>query len=655
MSKEKKSFLPFESSLSPEEEEIFKQKENPYHIQSERKREQQDIEKQYRKSIKLGFSLSPKEEEIFSQRDKPYIIQSEREQEQKYIETIYPIERQLIEAQKEVEKREYKQKQKKLLEDIKQEESGLQKKEVKKITVRLRKETPVIIPVELKKESEYKMLQILIEKQGCSQLFSALKNIRVLHKVSSSDSIIIFGILYYKRENIIRNVDIALKIVFKPINPLQNSLLVETQIYKNIISDLKYNDHTPHVVEYIGSYDKCKLPLHQLDLTSISEFNLELQKIKNTGQYDLNEVSVSITSKTSGKYLINNFDTQDNDNKLIIVFQILYTLLCFNNISLVHNDLHWENIFIDEYKHLKSYSYNVDDYIFTIKSRINTCIYDFDRSFVYHPAIERNFMNDDIVDTDFCKTSNQCNGINSKMDFQAFLGTLITFGLPIELYEWFKSITSESFRYKLKNRQYRQHLEGSPEINDSDLKPLDYSLKLLIKIMENKSFFSKGIDENKIIYKPHKKYKIIHDFTTSTLTHPSYAHVKKINISKIPSDSQFSNMFKNTLEIHNDVLAKLYIKEYYKLEYDIIKNAIFLFKQFYILKPIDDHIKKYIKVCFVMSLPFFNNIKQYNIKSALFKKLFKVSSYKEYSLIEDDIWNVFQGRLPIKFPILSYN
>ena len=34
-------------------------------------------------------------------------------------------------------------------------------------------------------------------------------------------------------------------------------------------------------------------------------------------------------------------------NIKIILFQILYTISCFNDISLRHNDLHFNNIFVD--------------------------------------------------------------------------------------------------------------------------------------------------------------------------------------------------------------------------------------------------------------------------------------------------------------------
>lgn len=510
------------------------------------------------------------------------------------------------------------------------------------------KEDIIMIPSSDENEVDYKMLRNLIKTKGCFQLFSALKDVKILQKTSVSDSIIIFGNLEYKAKNILKNFNVALKVVYKPLNPLENSLLVENQIYENIISDLKYNEHTSHIVDFIGSYDECDLPLHQFNKQIQKKFDVEKKKIKELKKYDMKKATVIVTLKSSGNYLLEKFDKYDTNHKLIVIFQVLYTLLCFNHRSLKHNDLHWGNIFVDEYRFPRSYSYNLNSYIFTIKSFISIFIYDFDRSSVYHPAVDRNFMNDTV---NFCKQFNQCNGINNKMDFQAFLGTLIKYELPIEIQKWINSITSEDFRYRLKNRYYPQYIEGEIEISDKDLKPLNESLKLLLDIVKQKSFYSKGSDENKIIYKLPKEYKITHEYIISHNTHPSYGLVRKTTLKEHPSDKQFNELIRNRIEIYNNDLAKLYFNEYLKLSYNINENTVTLFKHFFLLKPVEDHIQEYIRTCFVMSLPFWYKL-NVDIKNILFKILFNTLYSK---LIEDDIWNVFQGRLPIKFPILSYS
>lgn len=501
------------------------------------------------------------------------------------------------------------------------------------------------------KEPDYKILQNLIKERGCTELFKSLENTKILHKKSISDSIIIFGTLKYNVNKIPKKFDVALKVIYKPLNVLENSLLVENQIYENVISDLKYNDYTPHIVDFIGSYDECNLPLYQFNTQTQKEFEIEKDKINRLKKYDMTKATVIVTIKSSGNYLLSTFDKFSNDNKLIVIFQVLYTLLCFNHKSLKHNDLHWENIFVNEYLYPRSYSYSFDNKIFTIKSFVDTFIYDFDRSSVYHPAVDRNFINDTI---EFCQKYNQCNGINNKMDFQAFLGTLIKYTLTDEIKKWILSITSDKFRERLINRSYPQYISGNPEISDEELKPLDKSLISLLNIMKDKSFFIKGNDENKIIYKLPIKYKILHEPLISSYTHQSYGLVKKITIDKQPSDKNFNDLINNKLQIDSIYLFNLYNTEYSKLNYNIYYNTLLLFKYFFLTKPINSHIQEYVRVCFVMSLPFWYKLK-YDIKNALFKIFFNVKSYEEYKLIEDDIWNVFQGRLPIKYPILSYS
>jgi hypothetical protein len=100
---------------------------------------------------------------------------------------------------------------------------------------------------ESKKEKKEKVVDIkeYFLTKGCSNIFKHLSNVRIFNKNSASSSIIIFATLNY---NDINNKDIVLKITYKPLDPTNNSLDVEEQIYRNVISNLLNNNHTPHLI-----------------------------------------------------------------------------------------------------------------------------------------------------------------------------------------------------------------------------------------------------------------------------------------------------------------------------------------------------------------------------------------------------------------------
>jgi len=98
--------------------------------------------------------------------------------------------------------------------------------------------------------SEYKIgheklnVKEYFDHNNCKNIFKHLSNIEILKKNSISDAILISATLNYEdnEENII------LKIFLRSNNILNNSLIVEEEIYRNIISSLLLNNHTPHLI-----------------------------------------------------------------------------------------------------------------------------------------------------------------------------------------------------------------------------------------------------------------------------------------------------------------------------------------------------------------------------------------------------------------------
>jgi hypothetical protein len=550
-------------------------------------------------------------------------------------------------------------KEKELNIDYLEEELKQERKELEKEEKRILPEEKDIIMIQVKdiriNDSIY--IKNLIEQKGCKSLLKSLNNITILtNKFSISPSIIIFGDLILTQEfknkpPTTKILNVALKTVFKPLNPLMNSLLVEEQIYKNIVSNLINMNHTPHLVEYIGSYDNCKLSLDSLNTEQKKIFENEKKRIEETKEYDVNNAIVIVTKKSSGKTLgsylkLNKLN--DND-KLIIIFQLLYTLLCFNRISLKHNDLHFDNIFIENLKFSHSYTYKLKNHIFTIKTNYSIYIYDYDRGSIYYPSVERN-MGLDFIYYEY----NELNELNDKMDFQSILGSLIKYNLSKEIDEWIQSIVSKDFYNELLKRDpFPQTKEGNPNISNYDLTPLESSLDKYMKLLKGKSFYSELYQEGKEIYSPPNYFKVILSNPVSDTDHESYSKVKKQQQVGHIDDKFYVRLLDNELKTMNKRLLKLYVDEYSKLRYNIFDNTIRLFKEFYIRKPINSQINDYMRICFMMSLPFYYQFKNHSIKKALFVELFGVE-LDDLVNIEDDIWNVFQGRLPIELPILRY-
>ena len=554
-----------------------------------------------------------------------------------------------LELEKQQERKELR---KKILKKIKKHPSKKEKKEEKKDI-----EGDVVMNrVENIKKSASELIKELIEKMGCSDLLKNLSNVKVLtNKASASVSIIVFGDMIFtqkieqKRET--KTLKVALKTVFKPFNALNNSLLVEEQIYKNVISNLLNLNRTPHLVRYIGSYTNCSLNLDHLNSVARLEFKSELEKIRATNQYDISKATVIVLAKSSGRTLADYFNTLNDDDKLIIVFQLLYTILCFKNMSLKHNDLHFGNIFVEEFKHPRPFYYKLNGYMFSIKTRYSINIYDFDRGSVYHPSVERNME----LDVEYYRY-NELNELNDKMDFQAVLSSLVRLKMPIIFTEWIHQIVSDSFYSELLTRPYPQVLRGNPDIlaEDKDLTPLDASFIKYIRAIEKQSFFSKFYQEDKNIYSPPKHFTLSYDIVESRTNHESYGKIKSRAIVGKINDDAYKNTLIRVLKISNKRLLELYAHEYDKLKYNIFKNTILLFKSFYVKKPIDNYILEYMRVCLVLSLPFWHKFQNYTIKEKFFIYLFNVPDYSEYKLIEDDIWNIFQNILPIKQPSLIY-
>ena len=218
-----------------------------------------------------------------------------------------------------------------------------------------------------------------------------LDDIKIRNK--NNANIIIYGKLnpIYNLHSTKLNKNIIIKMTFKN-NYNDNSLEVENDIYEKVISKLILNKNTPNVIMYIGTYKyknyikylsqyKNKSKIYNKLLNKINKIN-NIYNIDNN-IYNINDVNLLIIEQGE-QSLYSLFKTIRNKYHIFtIIYQIVYTLKCFEEIGLMHHDLHHKNILIDtidctKYKYYDNINNHNKYKILNIKYLIK--IFDFDHS-----------------------------------------------------------------------------------------------------------------------------------------------------------------------------------------------------------------------------------------------------------------------------------
>lgn len=266
-------------------------------------------------------------------------------------------------------------------------------------------------------------------------------------------------------ETISRNI--IVKLSYEPKNKLYNESIVETQIYKNIISYFNNANITPNILNYYGTLNCDKLP-KIIDETVIDE------------EYYINRnINALFLEKSNGIFMSDWLQKKLELSDIItVIFQILFTLLAFSFIGLKHNDLHLRNIFIEEDK--KQFAFILKDKVINLPCRYIPKIYDFDMGSINHPAVSRNLYLDMLNFPYFSFTD------NSDM-FELFKQTLF---IP-EIRTFVSSITDIDWFEKTK----------FPTVNNNYFPTPDEIIKKFIL------FF--GIGEEEVNYNNYNNYNVI--------------------------------------------------------------------------------------------------------------------------------------------------
>lgn len=514
------------------------------------------------------------------------------------------------------------------------------------------------IDIEEKKESlseegTYTQWEEFLEEMGC-EVEDYINDIDVLqNKGSSSDSIILFG------ETNVPNISkrkVAFKIVFKPLSEFDNSLVIEQQIYTNVVNSMLNNFHSPHLTRCVGVVKMCdikgiesSLPAVQLSKFKIAKNSIEYQR------FHMNEASILILEKSSGKTL-HDYITGgklDTNSLFNILFQVFYTLRCFEKVGLSHNDLHAKNIFIDELETPEKRVYYISDDVWVeILVKYDIKIFDFDRSSIYHPSVDRNFGIDDF----YCGNFDQCNGYRSRNDLSAIFSYFIISVKDVPVRTFLKSLIDEKFFLHLYERPFLQlntvnvngKIKPGDPITDKEIRSIAVCLDKLIKCPEFINNNGRG-NSSGIIFTLPNAIKETKWNPTSNKTHKSAQY----QLDNHPVSNYLSDEFVTKLynEIYRYIKSgNIYEKEFGRDYFD--KATKDLFKAFITRKNVLNTIHfAYIIACYICCIPFTYKFDEREYISFLNMEIIgSKSALDPNSIVKliSDIWNVFNGVLPVE-------
>ena len=260
----------------------------------------------------------------------------------------------------------------------------------------------------------------------CCDFYKDLTNVHVIRKdesTASASSIILADLM---------SQQVVIKAFVDPVGG--NGLFYEAFVYQKCVRSLLDNHFTPNLVEPIA-YVRCKDILlkwllsmrdenHDNFIDSVVNSFRELRIYPTTEQLDAMTINLIITKRKAN---INLEEWLHEDRPwsviLCIVFQVLFTLECFNLVGLRHNDLHLGNILVQDLMEgnesgpIPLTKYEFDGKIYYVPSRYRVLIYDFDRSSLTRGGAPKN----NFLEQSLCKRVGECNGPSIFYDLFKFL------------------------------------------------------------------------------------------------------------------------------------------------------------------------------------------------------------------------------------------
>ena len=301
-------------------------------------------------------------------------------------------------------------------------------------------------------------------------------NLEFIPPNSLSDTLIFFGNL------------IVLKVSLIPKDTsLDNSLLIEQDIYKNIVNRLLKNKITPHLVALIDSFvcnnfmDLIKLHPKAIEqLNKIYEFKSR-SGVKMFEFYYRDRANIMVLERNHGFTLSKRIADLPAQQIKSLVFQVLYTLAAFNKVGLTHNDIHMGNILVQDTNVPEFIDYITDYGVYHVPTYgLLAKIYDFDWAQANKTNTKYSSPFFDSIKEHGCVQPENCN-LNPMFDTWFFLGSLITlFSKSDKLTDFMDAIVNtvsdDQYKYyfdaqAFKNKEYPRFCNTSEQgkCEDQDL------------------------------------------------------------------------------------------------------------------------------------------------------------------------------------------
>jgi hypothetical protein len=241
------------------------------------------------------------------------------------------------------------------------------------------------------------------------KLFPNLTDIKSF-KSSSMGTSLKYRAIVERDDDSVEPEGVIVKLSFTPLTRAFNNQVVECQIYKNVIRGLRQNQNTPHLPKLYGVKTFETEEISSREAAKIKSWETEEEFDKTSGQI--------LVIKNVGPTTLWSVWEEECQNPHI-TFQVLYTIACFERVGLKHNDLHLNNIFIQNYEEPAELNYQIGEQVISFNTTKLVKIIDFDRSSIYHEDVERNGVLDDFQESD--EPVNQYNGVNNGQDTYKFL------------------------------------------------------------------------------------------------------------------------------------------------------------------------------------------------------------------------------------------
>lgn len=181
---------------------------------------------------------------------------------------------------------------------------------------------------------------------------------------------------------------VFLKVSFeeKPPPAAENgNLATERRVYMEVTNKLLFQRATPHIIACYGVLHEGNISIKSLEGIEQNLTRSDRAHLIKNGFYPQKPVALVLEAAqfSSQLYVPRRKDASGGTGSEYgdILFQVLWTLLCFQDVGLRHNDLHTGNIFVRNMGRAKTYVYVLSEEVaFSLTTNTHVLIYDFDRS-----------------------------------------------------------------------------------------------------------------------------------------------------------------------------------------------------------------------------------------------------------------------------------